>query len=52
MDWAYATIITRKLCKNSTNMDTRGKKKARKAKGDLEKNCGKREETSGIQVVE
>ena len=52
MDWACAAITTRKQCKNSTNMDTGGKEKARKAKGDVEKNCGKREETSGIQVVE
>jgi hypothetical protein len=33
-------------------MDTGGKKKERKTKGDMEENCGEREETSGIQVME
>jgi hypothetical protein len=33
-------------------MDTGGKKKARKTKGDMEENCGEIEETSGNQVIE
>ena len=52
MDWACATITTRKPCKNSTNMDAGGKEKARKTKGDMDKNCGQREETPGIQVMD
>ena len=52
MDWACATITTRQPCKNSPDMDTRGQEKTRKAKGDMEENCRKREETSGIQIVE
>jgi hypothetical protein len=35
-------------------MDTGGKKKEGKTKGDMKENCGERErvETSGIQVME
>jgi hypothetical protein len=32
-------------------MDAGGKKNERKTKGDMEENCGEREETSGIQVM-
>jgi hypothetical protein len=52
MDWARAEITSTQPCKNSPNMDTGGKKKERKTKGDMEENCGEREETSGIQVME
>jgi hypothetical protein len=45
-------ITSRQPCKNSPNMDTEGKKKEGKIKGDMEENCGEGEETSGIQVME
>ena len=43
MYWARTEITPRQPCKNSTDMDTGGQKKARKTKGDMEENCGERE---------
>jgi hypothetical protein len=52
MDWTRVEITSRQPCKNSTNMDTGGEKKAMETKGDKGENCRERGETSGIHVME
>ena len=50
MDRACAAITSIRPCKNNPNLDTGGQEKTRKAKGDVEKNSGKKVETSRSKI--
>ena len=50
MDWSCSEDAEYNDCKSGSTLDARWEKKARKAKGDMAKNSGKRDGRNGLVV--